>query len=233
MPVRSRDLGGWFQDTAFAGSRAHGFSAWKRTEVLAQAEWAPGLALLDGTPEQRVIPLSDRAMSHRVMQMNRKRVKLEVAPAYTGVVQPRGDLVVLATPAYERLVEAVDTDKITFPIRLIAPTNGMLPHPLAEHEPAQQDVANGVAPAPDIWSKKSQIHTPVVQHTCRSRGARQQPDTLYETTVPRCSHVISDKVPVKHHVAIDDDQIVAARLGYGPIARSRQAEAFIRLPKVH
>src|SRR5690242_5797682 len=79
--------------------------------------------------------------------------------------------------------------------------------------------------APDIGRKEIQLEAALHQHASGGPGTGEQPDSLYETTVPGSAHVVRDKVPVQHHVTIHDDHIVPACGCDGPIARAREPES--------
>jgi hypothetical protein len=123
--------------------------------MLAQAERAPGPALLDGAAQQRVVALGNLGLARRMVQVDRQRLKLQIAPADARVVETRGNLVVLAPPADEGFVEAVHSEQVALPVGLVAATDGSLAGTFVEHEPAEQKVADGVAAAADVWGEES------------------------------------------------------------------------------
>ena len=108
-----------------------------RLDVLAQSQRAPGFALVDGVAQDGIVALAYLRMTQRMVQVNGQRLELQVAPAYSGVVQARGNLIVFPPPAHKSLIEAVDPDEIAFPVGLVATADGALPGALFEDQPAQ------------------------------------------------------------------------------------------------
>src|SRR5882724_5428756 len=105
-----------------------------------------------------------------MMEVNGQRLEFQITPHDSCVVQPCGNLVVLAPPADERLVEAVDSDQIALPVRLVAAADGPLPGALLEHQRTQEAVANGVPAPTDVTREESQLQLAPLQHPGRGVG---------------------------------------------------------------
>jgi hypothetical protein len=84
-----------------------------------------------------------------MMEVNGQRLELEIAPADTDIVEASRDLVVLAAPAHERLVETVHLQQVALPVRLVATADGVLSNTPPEQHPAQQQTADRVTAPTD------------------------------------------------------------------------------------
>lgn len=137
-------------------------------QVLIQSQTTASALASDRFGQVLVIRILSFAMPCSMINVNGKRGELQIATLNANVVEPGGNLIVLATPADHALIESIHLDQVRPPACHVATANCFLIGTLAgEHERAKQPVANRMTTSFDMRREETDIEKTFAQYSLR------------------------------------------------------------------
>jgi len=166
---------------------------------------------------------------------NLKRLGLEVAQIaalQTKMESAQRQFIVLAAPAAHGFVEAVQRQQVVAPEPPVAALDAGFACVRACIGARESRHAQRMAAAFDVRREETEVDLLPFEQARSALLAGEHARALHETAALRERAVVGNEIAVREHVAIEKDDVIAARGGDAAVARPAHARALVGLPQM-